>query len=117
MNLKYIFKILDKEEWTKAKNSGVYSGSSKDLEDGYIHFSEEDQVLETLKKYFSKQNDLILLKVHTLHLDHLLWEQASNGDMYPHLYSPLDIKNVKDEFELNLNENGIHQLPDNFKNK
>ena len=28
----------------------------------------------------------------------------------------LDIKNVKDEFELNLNENGIHQLPDNFKN-
>jgi uncharacterized protein (DUF952 family) len=46
----------------------------------------------------------------------LLWEQASNGDMYPHLYSPLDIKNVKDEFELNLNENGIHQLPDNFKN-
>ena len=40
MNLEYIFKILDKEEWTKAKNSGVYSGSSKDLEDGYIHFSE-----------------------------------------------------------------------------
>ena len=116
MNLKYIFKILDKEEWTNAKNSGVYSGSSKDLKDGYIHFSEEDQVLETLKKYFSKQNDLILLKVHTLHLDHLLWEQASNGDMYPHLYSPLDIKNVEDEFELNLNENGIHQLPDNFKN-
>ena len=35
--------------------------------------------------------------------------------MYPHLYSPLDIKNVKDEFELNLNENGIHELPDNFK--
>ena len=49
MNLEYIFKILHKEEWTKAKNSGVYSGSSKDLEDGYIHFSEEDQVPETLK--------------------------------------------------------------------
>ena len=116
MNLEYIFKILDKEEWTKAKNSGVYSGSSKDLVDGYIHFSKKDQVSETLKRYFSKQTDLILLKVHTLHLDHLLWEQSSNGDMYPHLYSPLDIKNVEDEFELNLNENGIHQLPDNFRN-
>ena len=115
MNLRYIFKILDKEEWAKAKNSGVYLGSSKDLEDGYIHFSEEDQVSETLKRYFSNQNDLILIKVDTLSLEHLLWEQASNGDMYPHLYSTLDLKNVNDEFELNLNENGVHQLPDNFK--
>tara|TARA_B100001027_G_scaffold160441_1_gene113324 strand:- start:280 stop:633 length:354 start_codon:yes stop_codon:yes gene_type:complete len=116
MNLEYIFKILDKKDWIKAKNCGVYSGSSKDLEDGYIHFSEEDQVSETLKRYFSKQNDLILIKVHTLNLEHLIWEQASNGDMYPHLYSSLDIKNVKDEYELNLNENGVHQLPENFKN-
>ena len=115
MNLEYIFKILDKEEWTKAKNSGVYSGSSKDLKDGYIHFSEEDQVLETLKKYFSKQNDLILLKVHTLHLDHLLWEQASNGDMYPHLYSPLDTSTVVNEYDLHLNEDGSHELPEILK--
>ena len=61
MNLKYIFKILDKEEWTKAKNSGVYSGSSKDLKDGYIHFSEEDQVLETLKKYKVHFQQIVLL--------------------------------------------------------
>ena len=58
MNLKYIFKILDKGEWKKAKNNGVYSGSSKDLKDGYIHFSEEDQVSDTLKKYFYKDFEL-----------------------------------------------------------
>ena len=114
MNLKYIFKILSKDEWNKARNIGVYSGSTKDIEDGYIHFSEEKQVLETLKKYFFKQNDLILLKVHTLNLEHLLWEQASNGDMYPHLYSPLDVKNVKDEFELILDKDGNHYLPKNL---
>ena len=71
--------------------------------------------LETLKKYFSKQNDLILLKVHTLHLDHLLWEQASNGDMYPHLYSPLDTSTVVNEYELPLNEDGSHVLPEILK--
>ena len=108
MNLKYIFKILDKVEWVKAKNSGFYSGSSKDLEDGYIHFSGEDQVLETLEKYFSKQTDLILLKVHTLNLDNLLWEKAFNGDLYPHLCSTLDLKNVRDQFELVLIQNEIH---------
>ena len=114
MNLKYIFKILDKEEWNKIKYSGVYSGSLKDLQDGYIHFSKEDQVSETLKKYFYKQNDLILLKVHTLNLDHLLWEQASDGNMFPHLYSTLDIKNVVSEYEIILNEDGTHILPNNY---
>ena len=93
---------------------GVYSGSTKDMEDEYIHFSEETQVLETLKKYFFKQNDLILLKVHTLNFEHLLWVQASDGDMYSNLYSTLEVKNVEDVFKLVLNENGIHHLPENF---
>ena len=112
MNLKYIFKILDKEEWNSAKKDGNFSGSSKDIKDGYIHFSEEEQVQETLRKYYDKQENLILLKVHTLNLEHLVWENASNGDMYPHLYSTLDIVNVYDEFELILNKDGSHQLPD-----
>ena len=114
MNLKYIFKILDKEEWNNAKKDGKFSGSSKDINDGYIHFSEEEQVHETLKKYYDKKENLILLKVHTLNLEHLVWENASNGDMYPHLYSTLDIVNVEDEFELILNKDGTHQLPDIF---
>ena len=114
MNLKHIYKILDKEDLKKAKSNGAYSGSSKDIEDGYIHFSGEDQVKGTLEKYYSKQENLILLKVETLKLDHLIWEQASDGNMFPHLYSSLDLSNVVDEFEINLTDNGIHELPDNF---
>ena len=44
MNLKYIYKILDNNEWQKAKSKGLYSGSSKDLQDGFIHFSGEEQI-------------------------------------------------------------------------
>jgi uncharacterized protein (DUF952 family) len=47
-------------------------------------------------------------------LDHLIWEQASDGNMFPHLYSSLDLSNVVDEFEINLTDNDIHELPDNF---
>ena len=115
MNLEFIFKVIDKDEWQKAKQSGTYGGSEKDIKDGYIHFSEEQQVKETLNKYYKDKENLILLKVHTLNLEHLLWEQASNGDMYPHLYSPLDVKNVKDEFELILDKDGNHHLPKNLK--
>ena len=115
MNLEYVFKIIEKEEWLKAKQTGTYDGSDNDKKDGYIHFSEEDQVSETLKNHYSKKENLILLRVNAFKLEHLLWEQASNGDMYPHLYSPLDIKNVVDEFELSLNNDGIHELPEILK--
>tara|TARA_B100001173_G_scaffold186672_1_gene161120 strand:+ start:290 stop:661 length:372 start_codon:yes stop_codon:yes gene_type:complete len=115
MNLEFIYKIIDKEEWVKAKQTGIYNGSEKDKKDGYIHFSEEDQVPETLKKYYQNIENLILLKVNAFKLEHILWEQASNGDMYPHLYSPLDIKNVEDEFELSLDNDGMHKLPEILK--
>ena len=114
MNLKYIFKIIDVDEWQKVRQSETYLGSSKDIKDGYIHFSGEDQVKGTLEKYYFKQENLILLKVETLKLDHLIWEQASDGNMFPHLYSSLNLSNVVDEFEINLTDNGIHKLPDNF---
>ena len=115
MNLEFIFKIIDKDDWQKAKQKGTYGGSKKDIEDGYIHFSEEDQVEETLRRHYPKKDNLLLLKVNAFKLEHLLWEQASNGDMYPHLYSPLDIANVEEEFELPLNDDGNHILPEILK--
>ena len=64
MNLEFIFKVIDKDEWQEAKQSGTYGGSEKDLEDGYIHFSEEDQVEETLNKHYPKKENLVLLRVN-----------------------------------------------------
>ena len=114
MNFKFIYKICSKAELKEAKNKNNFKGSKKDLEDGFIHFSGEEQVKGTLKKYYSNQKELMLLKVETLKLDHLIWEQTSDGNMFPHLYSALDLSNVVEEFEINLNEDGSHVLPDNF---
>ena len=44
MNLKFIYKIINIDELKKAKSSGTYSGSSKDIQDGYIHFSSDEQI-------------------------------------------------------------------------
>jgi uncharacterized protein (DUF952 family) len=107
VNLKYIYKIIDKNEWQKTKDKHSYSGSKKDIEDGYIHFSSEDQIEGTLKKHYSNQSNLILLKVATLKLDHLIWEQASDGNMFPHLYSSLEISNVVEEFIIPLENKKI----------
>ena len=113
MNFKYIYKIIDKNEWQNAKIKGSYLGSKKDIEDGYIHFSGKEQVEGTLKKYYSNQSNLILLKVKTLELDHLIWEQSSDGNMFPHLYSSLEISYVVEEFMI-LFENEKHSLMNTF---
>ena len=47
MNLEFIFKVIDKEEWQKAKQSGTYGGSEKDLKDGYIPVSYTHLTLPT----------------------------------------------------------------------
>ena len=114
MNFKFIYKICTKLELNEAKDKKKFEGSKKDLNDGFIHFSGEEQVKGTLKKYYSNEKDLILLKVETLKLDHLIWEQASDGNMFPHLYSPLDLSNIVEEFEISLKDDGSHVLPDNF---
>ena len=89
-------------------------GSAKDIQDGYIHFSGQEQVASTLKKYYSGIDNLILLKVETLKLDHLVWEQASDGNFFPHLYSPLNLINVVKEYEIGLDKEGNHELPEDL---
>ena len=42
MNFEFIYKIIDKQEWHKAKKNKEYLGSQKDIEDGFIHFSEQE---------------------------------------------------------------------------
>ena len=81
MNFKFVYKICTKFEWQEVKTKGQLTGSKKDLEDGYIHFSGDDQIVGTIKKFYQNKKDLILLKVDTLKLDHLVWEQASDGTM------------------------------------
>ena len=56
--------------------------------------------LKTLKKYYSDQKNLFLLKIKTSKLEKLIWEDLGNGEKFPHLYSSLNIENVVDQKEI-----------------
>ena len=47
-------------------------------------------------------------------LKSLIWEQGSDGNMFPHLYSKLDVSDVVDEIDITLKNDGTHELPDNY---
>ena len=108
MDFKYVYKICTYEEWEEAKEKGKYEGSKKDKEDGFIHFSDIEQLKGTFRKFFSKQKNLILLKIDALKLKNLIYEQASDGNVFPHLYSYLNISHVCNEYEINIDEKGNH---------
>ena len=96
----FVYKICTKNELDNFREIKLWQGTKKDIEDGFIHFSNIDQVEKTLKKYYSDQKNLVLLKIKTNKLEKLVWEDIGNGEKFPHLYSTLSIDNVVDEKEI-----------------
>jgi len=90
-----IFKIATTAQWQAAQATGVFEGAPIDLRDGYIHFSTEAQVPETLAKHFAGQRDLLLLAVEADGLGEALrWEVSRGGERFPHLYAALPVSAV-----------------------
>jgi uncharacterized protein (DUF952 family) len=88
-----VFKIVAATMWAEARLVGVFSGSTDDMRDGYIHLSSAAQVPGTLKRYFTGQGNLLLVAFACSELTpQLRWEPSRGGDVFPHYYGPLPVK-------------------------
>jgi uncharacterized protein (DUF952 family) len=86
-----IYKILPRTDWDAALAAGRFDGSPVDLEDGYIHFSTAAQAQETAAKHFRGQPGLVVAAFEAEALGAALrWEPSRGGQLFPHLYGPLD---------------------------
>ena len=96
-----IYKLLSAKEWQAAKAAGKYAGSGVDLADGFVHFSTAEQVVETAARHFAGQHSLAMLTVDADELGEALrWEASRGGDLFPHLYAPLNLSAVVAAVEL-----------------
>lgn len=106
-----LYKICTVQEWAEAEHSGAFTGSAVDLADGFIHFSTGKQAVETARRHFSGQTDLVLVAVSAAALgDALKWEPSRGGDLFPHLYAPLTTSATKTVTALPLGDDG-HVFP------
>ena len=96
----YIYKILTENEWSKIKNCKKFKGTDKDLQDGFIHFFKKKQLEGTLNNYFKNQKKLIILKIKLSTENNLLWEKDKNGNIFPHLYDELDLKDIIEKIKI-----------------
>jgi uncharacterized protein (DUF952 family) len=91
----------------------VYRGSPVDLADGFIHFSSASQAAETARRHFQGAQDQVVLKLQAESLGAaLVWEPSRGGDLFPHLYAPLDPALVLDARPAPLGPDGVHELGD-----
>ena len=109
-----IFKLFRKDEWLKFKTSGKTDGAPIDVSDGFIHFSKASQVKETAAKHFKGEKDLILVSCDADNLESdLKWEVSRGGDLFPHLYRKLLLKDIISQIEIPKID-GIYKFPDTF---
>ena len=107
-----IYKICPQALWRAAESAGRFDGAPVDLADGYIHFSTAAQVRETAARHFAGQPDLLLVFVDAARLGEALrYEPSRGGDLFPHLYGPLDLSAVTRVEPLPLGPDGSHLFP------
>lgn len=109
---KTIYKICPQTLWREAEAKGVFTGAPVDLADGFIHFSTAAQASETARRHFAGQDGLLLVAVDAAKLGAALkFEVSRGGDLFPHLYAPLDLGAVRWVKPLPLGADG-HMFPD-----
>jgi len=106
-----VYKILPRSDWDEALARGRFDGSAVDLEDGYIHFSTAAQAQETAARHFGGQPGLVVVAVAAADLGAVLrWEPSRGGQLFPHLYGPLDPALAQSVTDAPLGADGAPQL-------
>ncbi len=90
-----IYHVTDNKSWQKAIEKGFFEVPSLHTE-GFIHTSKAEQVKGVLERYYAGKTDLLLLHIEETKLRApLKYELApSVGEMFPHIFGPLNIDAV-----------------------
>ena len=83
-----LYRIIHKELWETVQDAIPLAPI--DIQDGYIHLSSFDAVLETANLYFAKDKSLVVLVFDSECFGNTLkWDYvASRGMEFPHVYAP-----------------------------
>ena len=99
----FIYHIVLPEIWEQVRNEPLYRHESLAAE-GFIHCSYEDQLVAVIERYYSDRDELVVLTIDTDKLTaRLVAEPSTGGEIYPHIYGPLNMTAVVDAETRKLN--------------
>jgi uncharacterized protein (DUF952 family) len=89
-----IYHVTTNEAWEQAKQQGAYSCDSLTIE-GFIHTSTITQVAGVYQRYYLNKPNLVVLCIDEDKLSiKPVFEAASNGELYPHIYGTINVDAV-----------------------
>ncbi len=100
-----IVHICARKTWHAALGAGVYAADTLATE-GFIHLSKPDQVLSVANRYYPGQDDLVILWVEKERLTSDLRWESSDGDVFPHVFGPLNLDAILAVTDLTADPNG-----------
>ena len=107
-----VYKILSIREWDEAQQLG-HINTDLDKKDGFIHFSNANQLAASLELYFSDHEEIILLLPKMKKIEsYLKYEPTDAGSkrkgFFAHLYGNLMIEDVEKSWPI---KRGAFKLP------
>ena len=109
----HVFKLLTGSDWKAATEMGV-TCAGIDVQDGYVHLSTRDQVAETARLHFAGADGVRLLRFDVADLPPLKWEPSRGGQLFPHLYAPLEISLAEAVWQLLPGPDGALRFPEDY---
>ena len=103
-----IVHIVERRFWEQAQQAGEYRPASL-ATDGFIHASRPEQALSVANRFYREVPDLLLLWIDPQRLSSPLRYEANDGDIYPHIYGPLNLDCVQGVSALAPDVDGIYR--------
>src|SRR3990172_5084118 len=116
----YILHLAPHDAWLAAVKKGAYRADSLSTE-GFIHCSKPSQIVDVANTFYRGQRGLVLLVIDPSKLEaELKWEppaepaptHARPGDLFPHIYGPLNLDAVIKVVAFEPDGDGNFTLPD-----
>jgi len=106
-----LIKIAAAEEWAKATDSGIFTGTESDPA-GFIHLSSVNQLKRTANKWYVGRRGLVLLVISPSKLSaELRWEPNAQGELFPHVYGAVNLDAVVSVIPFEPLEDGTFETP------
>jgi uncharacterized protein (DUF952 family) len=110
-----IYHITTAAAWEAAQAAGAYRADSLARE-GFIHLSTGAQLLRTASRFYAGQAGLLLLAVDEGRLAaELRYEEGEPGELFPHLYGPLNLDAVVGAHPFPPERDGTFRMPEEMK--
>ncbi|MBO2008033.1 DUF952 domain-containing protein [Hymenobacter negativus] len=112
---KLLYRLAEPADWQLAQETGFFISTDLAAE-GFIHSSEQHQILETARRYYAGRADLVLLE----------WDEdvlaaasvrvtrewmPSRQQHFAHVFGPVPLAAVRRSWPFGVDESGAFHLP------